>query len=114
MEELNYCVKHGHGKFNYLDRAYNKFIKDSLKNGDDNNIERWEIYNTIMVELLNLGKMGCFEEAKYRLTGGENPNNVMLDIIERDFDVNLSLGMYKNKLNYFIDLDIINRFYKKV
>lgn len=112
MDGLNYCVKHGHGKFNFLDKAYNKFIRESLSKADDNNIERWEIYNTIMVELLNLGKMGYFEEVKYRLTGGENPNGVMLDMIEKDVETKATLAGYKNKLNYFIDLDIISRFYK--
>lgn len=112
MDGLNYCVKHGQGKFNFLDKAYNKFIRESLSKGDDNNIERWEIYNAIMVELLNLQKMGYFEEAKYRLTGGENPNKVMLDIIDRDCETKSSLNGYKSKLNHFIDLDIIKKFYK--
>lgn len=112
MDGLNYCVKHGQGKFNFLDKAYGKFIKESLSKGDDNNIERWELYNSIMVELLNLEKMNYFEEVKYRFTGGENPNNVMLDIIEKDYDTIVNLSSFKNKLNHFIDLDIINRFYQ--
>lgn len=113
MDGLNYCVRHSHGKFNFLDKAYNKFIKESLSKGDDNDIERWEVYNTIMVELINLGRVDYFDEAKYRITGNEKPNDVMLDIINRDYEIKSILSEYIERLNYFIDCDLISRFYKR-
>lgn len=113
MDGLNYCVRHGHGKFNILDKAYDKFIKESLRKGDDNDIERWDLYNAIMVDLVYLEKMDYFDEAKYRITGGENPNDVMLSMIDKDIDTQTALSWYREKINYFKDWDIISRFFKR-
>jgi hypothetical protein len=47
---------------------------------------RWETYNVIIETLLSKGDTHYFEEIKYRLTDGEDPNIVILDIIEREVD----------------------------
>jgi hypothetical protein len=47
---------------------------------------RWETYNVIIETLLSKVDTHYFEEIKYRLTDGEDPNIVILDIIEREVD----------------------------
>ena len=72
---------------------------------------RWETYNLIMEQLINEGKVKEFEEVKYRLTDGEDPNMIMIDIIDREgVDCGLIWLMRKRILEY-IDEDFFANFY---
>jgi hypothetical protein len=56
--------------------------------------------------------MDYFDEVKYRLTDGENPNQVILDIINRDLDsVNGLVWLLKRRIEEYIEEDFIRRFY---
>lgn len=113
MSDLKFSIKRGVGKYNLLDRTYEKFIKNALNMCDESNIERWELYSLMMDELLVMGKDKYFEEAKYRMTEGENPNKVMLSIYDRDKDTRENFKNYINKLNFYFEEDLIMRFTNK-
>ncbi|NIQ13912.1 MAG: hypothetical protein GTO02_05760, partial [Candidatus Dadabacteria bacterium] len=51
-----------------------------------------------------------FNEFKYRITDGEDPNIVSIDIINRDDDVKASLWFMIKIIEGFMDDDFIARF----
>jgi hypothetical protein len=51
-----------------------------------------------------------FNEIKYRLTDGENPNKVIIDVLSRlEYDSNL-IFLLERRLKDFIEEDFYNRF----
>ena len=110
MKDFNLKIKSSHGKYSKLDKLYRKFAIDSIWNSNENDIERWEIYNIIMNGLISIGKYESFEEVKYRITDGENPNLVMLDIIDKFCTDNYLFWVIKPQIESFIEEDLINRF----
>jgi len=112
MDNSNITIKAGSGTYNVLDKMYNRFIKNSLANTDEETIERWHTYETIMSELITLNRVNLFEEVKYRLTGGGDPNDIILDIINRNNDVKTTLCVYSRKLMEYKNDDLFKRFYE--
>jgi hypothetical protein len=112
MVDSNITIRVGSGTYNFLDKQYNIFIKNSLENVDDDTHERWVTYETIMRELVNLGRIKLFEEIKYRLTGGGDPNDIMLDIINRDNEVRTHLWFHISHIKGFKNDELIQRFYE--
>lgn len=112
MENSRITIKAGSGTYNMLDKMYNRFIKNSLTDTDEETIERWCTYEAIMTELIGLNKINLFEEVKYRLTGGEDPNDIILDIINRDNDVKTILWAHSRKLMEYKNDDLLKRFYQ--
>lgn len=108
MENLTHCIKHSKGKFNFLDKAYNNFIRSSIE--DEQSEEQWEIYNQIMIELVNLNKLNYFEEVKYRIIDGENINDVMFEIINKDFETKSMLNIYEERIRYFQNYELMLQF----
>ena len=86
MKANNFILKTNQGKSTTLDKAYSKHIIGILGRLDEETEERWETYNIIIEELLKQGKGKYFQEIKYRLTDGENPNDVIIEIIDRDIN----------------------------
>ena len=111
MEELNFIIKSGSGKYSNLDKEYNKFLRNIILDLKDDMIYRWETYNLIMEELIKDNKVDTFEEVKYRLTDGENPNEVMLNIITREKNNNGLLWLMKKRIEDYIEEDFFSRFY---
>jgi len=111
MEELNFIIKSGSGKYSNLDKEYNKFLRNIILDLKDDMIYRWETYNLIMEELIKDNKVDTFEEVKYRLTDGENPNEVMLNIITREKNTNGLLWLMKKRIEDYIEEDFFSRFY---
>ncbi len=112
MDSNNFILKTGKGKHTILDKAYNKLIGCVLQSIDKEQEERWETYNIIIEELLRQGKTKYFQEIKYRLTDGEDPNEVMLDIINRDIDNSDSLlVLLKERIEDYIEDDFTKRFH---
>ncbi len=111
MEANNFILKAGLGKATILDKAYSKHISWILQTLDEQTEERWETYNIIIGELLRQGKGDYFNEIKYRLTDGENANEVMLDIINRDTDTDGLLWLLKRRVDEYLEEDFIKRFY---
>ena len=110
MGDFNFTIKAGSGKFNKLDKLYRDYVVNSIKNENDCDIFRWEVYNIIINELISIGQYQCFEEVKYRITDGENPNIVMLDMLDRFCESNNIMWIMRDKVEGFIEDDKINRF----
>lgn len=106
----NFTVKVGKGKYTLLDRHYKALLDKVLASYDENKKERWELYNTIISELIDTDRLELFQELKYRLTDSENPNQVMLDIINK-LESGSFLWLLQRRLNEFLEEDFYNRFY---
>ena len=110
MGDFDFTIKAGSGKFNKLDKLYRDYVINSIKNNNESGVFRWEVYNIIMNELINIGRYDSFEEVKYRITGGENPNEVMLEMFGRFLESNHLMWIMKGEIENFMEEDIINRF----
>jgi hypothetical protein len=78
---------------------------------DEDKQARWETYDLIISDFMENGKEWAFEEIKYRITDGEDPNKVILDIIERDSDNIDSLSWFlKRRIEEYIEDDFFSRF----
>jgi len=111
MKGFDFTIKSGSGKHSNLDKEYDKFLKRTIQNLDEEKIYRWETYNLIMEELIKDGKVSTFEEIKYRLTDGEDPNDVMLDVITREGNSNGLIWLMKKRIEGYKDEDFFERFY---
>jgi hypothetical protein len=79
---------------------------------DEEKQARWETYNLIVEVLTESTNIDYIKEIKYRLTDGEDPNKVMLDIIERENDNIDGLAWFlKRRIEEYIDEDFFNRFF---
>ncbi len=111
--EANRILKASQGKKSALDKAYSKHISIILESLDEEKEGRWETYNIIIQELINEGKGDYFQEIKYRLTDGEDPNQVILDIINREVDeINGLIWFLKRRVEEYLEDDYIRRFYE--
>jgi hypothetical protein len=111
MEAKNFLIKTSNGKNTSLDKAYHKHINYVLENLDEENEYRWEIYNLIIIQLVKQGKNEYFKEIKYRLTDGEDPNYVILEIIERESEnIDSMVWFLKRKIEEYIEEDYFIRF----
>lgn len=112
MEANNFLFKANQGKTTLLDQAYHKHIKSIIETLDEEKEARWETYNLVIQEFINQGKDSYFNEIKYRLTEGEDPSQVILDIIEREGDsVNGLIWFLKRRIEEYIEDDFLRRFY---
>ncbi len=112
MVTNNLLLQASKSKKTILDKAYNRHISTIISNLDEEEEARWETYNLIIMELLNNDYQHYFDEVKYRLTDGENPNQVILDIINRDLEnVNGLVWLLKRRIEEYIEEDFIRRFY---
>ena len=111
MEANNFILRARQGKYSMLDKEYYRHINTILETIDEEQEIRWETYNLIIEELINLNHWDYFEEIKYRITDGENPNEVILEIIERDVnEVSGLIWALKKRLEEYIDEDFFKRF----
>ncbi|MCB0510791.1 MAG: hypothetical protein KDC82_08500 [Bacteroidetes bacterium] len=110
MRNANSNTESGNKKDNILDKMYGRLIKEKLRTISEEDEERWYIYDTILYELKREHNYQSYDEIKYRLTDGENPNEVFYDIILRgDYSSSL-IWLFKKKIEEFIEDDKYNRF----
>jgi len=110
MERRNFLMKTNINKKTVLDKAYNKHINTVIDSLDEEKEARWETYNVVIQELV--GEGDYFDEIKYRLTDGEDPNNVILDIVNRNIqDANSLTWILKKRIEDYLEEDYIKRFY---
>ena len=111
MELFNYTIRLGVGKYNYLDKAYRDLIRKQITDSDSW-AKRWETYDMIINEIIIQGNEEIFEEIKYRITDGENVNQVLLSIMNDDMEYNLTTRLLIRKINEYSDIDWLKEFCK--
>ncbi len=113
MDANKFLFKASQGKNTTLDKAYYRHINNLIETLDEEKEARWETYNMIIQELINEGKSYYFNEIKYRLTDGEDPNSVILDIIERDEEgINGLIWFLKRRIEEYLEEDYLRKFYE--
>jgi hypothetical protein len=110
MDIKNFIIGNGSPNKNKLDSDYKNFILNTINNCDDTHVERWEIYNDIVDEIVKLGYDSEFEEIKYRVTDGENSNEVLLDIFNR-IELTPILMFYSKHLEDYLESDKYSKFF---
>jgi hypothetical protein len=110
MDANKYKLVHAsQGKKTTLDRAYNKHIANILTSFDEEVEERWETYNLILDSLQGRNYLN---EIKYRVTDGENLNDIILDIIDRNvLEVDGLVWLLKRRIEDYIEDDFLKKFY---
>ena len=112
MKSFNHPIKGGFGRCLNLDKEYNRYLEKTInKIQDDDILYRWDIYNLIMEELIELDKLDLFDEVRYRITDDEDPNHVMIDVLDKAEVLSGFLWLIKKRIKFFIDEDFENRFY---
>jgi hypothetical protein len=112
MEHFEFIVNGNKGKSRILDKQYRKLINDVVLTNNEEVEARWETYNLIIKEFFSIDDGKYFQEIKYRLTDGEDPNMVLLDIISRYSVSELSylIWMLKRRIEDYIEEDFFKRF----
>lgn len=112
MGHIDFIVKSGSGKNSNLDKAYSKLINNVLVEMNEEMEERWETYNLIIKEFFTIDNGKYFEEIKYRLTDGEDPNDVILDIASRyePEELNFLVSFLLKKVEEFVEEDFFKKF----
>lgn len=72
--------------------------------------ERWTIYTDTFNQFQRLNKPEYLHEIHYRTLVGENINNILIDIINRDNDIYVFLYPFLNTLEEYLDFDTIKMF----
>lgn len=112
MESSKFLIRNGHGKLSVLDKEYNRHMLhiSSVINSDEEEL-RWDTYSLIIDELKKDNK-DYSNEIKYRLTDGENPNDVFLDLINRNGEeVSNLMWFMKKRLEFYNEEDYFKKFY---
>lgn len=111
MEATDFILKTGSGKNTSLDREYLHLINSIVDKQDESLNERWETYNIIIKEFLTIDN-NILNEFKYRVTGGENPNDVILNVFERYNNEDLSAlsWLLKRRIEEYLEEDFYKRF----
>ena len=109
MYSNSFTIKLNKGKFNYLDKSYQKLILETSQ--DDTDLERWVIYSKIIDEVIHVSNKTEFKNIKYRLTDGEDPNIVMSSLIKKYSDNSVLLQSLEIFIKTFIDEDWVKEFY---
>jgi hypothetical protein len=106
-----FLLTSSHSKKSTLDKAYFQHIKNLIQTLSEEDEARWEIYSIIIEQLINEGKEQYYTEIKYRISDGENPNEVMLDIIEREADtVDNVMWFFKRRIEEYLEEDYFKKF----
>lgn len=111
MDVKNFLLTNGKSKKTKLDEAYYKHINYILHTLNEDDEMRWETYNLIVEFLIKQGNKNILGEIKYRITDGENPNSVILDITNRYSD-NLDgmVWFLRKRVEEYLEDDFFKRF----
>jgi len=71
------------GKQTNLEKQFSKIAVDGLSSTDDVISYKWSVYNSIMADLEDQRDFTSIKEIEYRVTDGEDPDKVFLDILKR-------------------------------
>jgi hypothetical protein len=111
MNTKNILFKSSSNRRTNLDKAYNSHIINLFEAMDEEKRARWEVYNLIIEVITEATKKDFMNEIKYRITDGDDPNKIMLDIIDRQPDVVDGLIWFlRKKVEEYMDEDFFGRF----
>lgn len=112
MKNTNPNTNTGPNKYKVLDKMFDRLIRETLKNINEEHEERLETYDLILYELKRECNYETYNEIKYRVTDGENTTEVFYDIIIRgDYSSSL-IWLFKGRLETYLDDDYYENFYK--
>ena len=111
MNTSNYTIKVGFGKYTYLDRAYISLIRNQIYD-NESWTARWEVYDMVVKEIIRLQDEEIFEEIKYRVTGGEDINQILLNIMGNELESTNFINSLISKVKEFTDIDWLKDFYE--
>lgn len=95
-----------------LDREYKKHVVNILTTFDEEEEEKWETYNLIVNSLSKNDNYNYIAEMRYRVTDGENLNEVLLNFIERNvLEVDGLVWLLKRRIEGYLEEDFLKRFY---
>ncbi len=95
-----------------LDKLYYEHINCLLNNLNEEEEIKWETYGLIIENLVNQGHKNILKEVKYRMTDGENPNEIFLDIIQRHSDtVDGMVWFLKRRVEEYLEEDFYKKFF---
>lgn len=112
MKDMNFNPKPVVKKYNILDKMYDNAIRKNLMSIDEDYECRLETYNIIMSELRNEGNYINYDEIKYRITDGENVNEVFYDIINRGDYSSPLIWIMRRRVEGYLEEDSYRRFYE--
>jgi len=112
MKNENPNTNTGPNRYKVLDKMFDRLIRETLNNIDEEHGERWETYDLILFELKREYNYETYDEIKYRLTDGENPTDVFYDIIMRGEYSSSLIWLFKGRLETYLEEDYYSRFYK--
>ena len=78
----NFLVTTCQTKKSRLDKLYFDYINYLLCDLNEEDEIKWETYGLVIEHLLTQGHKSVLKELKYRMTDGENPNLIILDMIQ--------------------------------
>jgi hypothetical protein len=92
-----------------IHRIESHYITNEM-HSDAINKERWSAYIEIFTQLIKSNKESYFYELEYRVFSGENINEVLKSIINRDDDLYLLLYHYIYLLEEYVGFDVLKPF----
>lgn len=112
MDVTKFLLKNNKSKTTTLDKAYHKHINCLLDTLSEEEEMRWDIYRLIVEFLISEGDKNVLGEIKYRITDGENPNQILLDITERHSDsLNGMVWLLRKRVEEYLEEDYFKRFF---
>ena len=113
MDKRNFLIKNLSKKKTTLDKIFSNYVKAIMDSSNEEFEARWELYHMILDEFNKDGLTNYYDEVRYRITDGENPNSVFIDIINRQPEIINDIVWYlKNRLEEFNEEDFFNSFIK--
>jgi hypothetical protein len=95
-----------------LDKLYYDHVNYLLSGIDEDEEIKWETYGLIIENLLNQGDKNLLEELKYRMTDGENTNEIILDMIHRHSEsVDGIVWFLKRRVEEYLEDDFYKKFF---
>jgi len=112
MKDTNFKTQASFSNNNSLEKMYGRLLRTTLINIDDDNGYRDETYRIIIFELQKEHDYNTYDEIKYRITDGEDVNEVFYDIIQRGDYSSSVIWLMKEQIECYIDEDKYKRFYQ--
>jgi len=108
----NFLVTTCQTKKSRLDKVYYEHINNLLSGLNEEEEIKWETYGLVIENLLNQGHKNVLKEVKYRMTDGENPNEIILDLIQRHSDtVDGMVWFLKRRIEEYLEEDFYKKFF---